>query len=311
MPNKLLKLKAIAIVLTMVCLTACSNADREKNDRLFKAMDEELTNARFYIEAGTASDQMKMQSNLTNPGTRDFTQIWQPKALVVSQLSKEVQQYMEAMKVDIIKGNNNQVVEDVVIKQGRGEKLYAKLLQYKEDVLKIDSNINNEFRSYFTIVDTSFDKVVGTKQFTDTFFTKVSPAAAMAVLSKFQNIVAQRENGIVHFCLKKSSFDFNSCGYVLYDNPIAFLSSSHVRPNEAIEVTAGIGNFSSRAKAVSINGRPIGISPEGNFVATIKASDKAGKHIVPIRINYVNGDLKEAVLVRQLVYYVDSVASKP
>lgn len=68
-------------------------------------------------------------------------------------------------------------------------------------------------------------------------------------------------------------------------------SSSYVKAGEKIEITAGIGSFSTQERPViTINRNNVSLRETGAAVYSFKASNKPGKHFVPVKIEFTNQD---------------------
>src|SRR6185295_19321792 len=110
--------------------------------------------------------------------------------------------------------------------------------EYKQNILNVDPDIKKEFNNVLLVTTGSFESPK--KQHTDftkTFFDDIPVIAALALLSKFQNNVRIIENRTLEFCHNHLA----STGHRWNENYVGFatISSSCIRPNEQVEVTAG------------------------------------------------------------------------
>ena len=83
----------------------------------------------------------------------------------------------------------------------------------------------------------------------------VPTVAALTILSKFQNDVKTSENRVVQFC-------HNKVGEVVvrFDTYAAIIgqNSNYLMPGQELEITAGVGAFSTGAKpTITIGGQTV------------------------------------------------------
>ena len=85
--------------------------------------------------------------------------------------------------------------------------------------------------------------------------------------------------------------------YLYYLFSIGRHSSSYVNAGEEIEITSGIGAFSKAAQPIIlINGKNVSSDADGAAHYKFKASDKPGKHVVPVEINFTDQEGKNKPL---------------
>ena len=187
--------------------------------------------------------------------------------------------------------------------------LNDQLIKYKRGLMAIDSQMTEVFKNtvFFT---SSFDSLDNKHQnINRTFFENTSLIAAKAMLSQLQNNVKIIENGMVQFCNDKIP---PPDGYYATYSAIIGQSSTYVRAGEMIEITSGVGYFSSRqAQAeITVNGTNVNIDETGVAVYKFKASTKAGKHIVPVKINFTDQYGNKEVITKDVEYTVTKEINK-
>ena len=82
-------------------------------------------------------------------------------------------------------------------------------------------------------------------------------------------------------------------------------STTHAKPGEMIEISAGVGSYSTRGNPrIKINGIAASLS---NGVADyqLKVSDKAGKHSVQVTIDFINDDGENVTFTQKIYYSTD------
>ena len=124
--------------------------------------------------------------------------------------------------------------------------------------------------------------------------------AGLTLLSKFQNNVKNAENQVVTFCHEQIGavkVKFDKTGVLIGQ------SANYVMPGQEIEVTAGIGAYSSAAAPqISINGSSVQVI-DGQGKSKFQASG-AGPHTVPVTIRYKDQDGNEKTETKNVEYTV-------
>ena len=199
-----------------------------------------------------------------------YAKEWQPKAMAVRQLSDDVYIYIENLKSDlkgeaglhkedykeVFREDDMGPVERLFGEKGIGKDLYNKLENYEQRILAIDSIMTEKFKFDFISATRDFDDSKNKKkEFTDTYFSKLSVMAALVVLTKFENNVKVMEYEFVSYCFAKASPVIYNDDFNMRLAPLVSQSSRNLLPGEELEITAGIGTFSTAMKPViSING---------------------------------------------------------
>ena len=298
----------------LISFSACS--DRSENElAIFEALDESLNSSNMTVNRSTEKILRELNEKTTDPASATKATIWYPKALVVQQKSKAVIDYLEELKLalrkeagfDETKNSFNEKdkisVSQFFEKMDKGTGLYDSLMKFKKDVFAIDHQFKQAFESNMILTSSSFEILSNAREkFTDTFFKSISIAGALTMLSKFQNSIKIYENRTVQFCNSKVS----KVDYFTFFSAIVGQSSSYVRPGEKIEITSGVGYFSVReAKPeFTVNGKKVDTNETGVAVYRFNASLKSGKHIVPVKISFIDQEGKKQFVTKDVVYTV-------
>ncbi|MEO6683393.1 MAG: gliding motility protein GldM [Ginsengibacter sp.] len=279
----------------------------------FKVVDKSLITSNEIISEGNKTIYKSLEDKVKDPQTAEKAKIWNEKAKIAQQLSNEMYNYIEALKMELkneaeLKRNEDGTIllnengeesfrEDnldastrLFETKGKGEELKAKLDSYKEAMLNIDPEIRKLFAANFPVnTDTErFTTREGkSKDFTQTYFNMTPTIAALTMLSKFQNNVKNAESEIV-------TYTHNQIGAVkvVYDQFAALVgqSSNYVMPGEKIQITAGVGAYSAAAAPeVTIGGNRIPVGANGRAEYTITATG-AGSHKIPVMVKYTKPD---------------------
>jgi gliding motility-associated protein GldM len=272
----------------------------------FKVVDRSLVTSNENIGAANETLYKSLESKLTDPQSAEKAKIWEPKAIEAQKLSANMTTYLEGLKGDLKKEADLKMVEvdgkqvesyrednlDAATRlfdtKGKGKELQARLQQYRDAMLNIDPEIRKQFETTLP-VDVNVPKSQeGTKKdFTATYFHMTPTVAALTMLSKFQNNIKNAENQVVTYC-------HNQIGAVkvVYNQFAALVgqSSNYVMPGQEIEITAGVGAYSSAAQPqISINGAGVSVGADGRAIYKVQASG-AGNHTVPVVVTYTKPD---------------------
>ncbi|PWU04058.1 MAG: gliding motility protein GldM [Bacteroidetes bacterium] len=275
----------------------------------FKTVNNSLNRSNTTLSAASDKIYQALAESKEDPKTREKANIWAPKAEQVKQLSAEINNYMEGLKNEMMKGSgydpakgdtvgweqNLDAATRIMDTKGEGENLRKKLDAYKAAVLAIDPDIAKKFANTIPI-NTEIPKSSAgntNQDWTQAYFHMAPTIAACTIVSKFQNDVKNTENKVASFCLEQIG-----AVKIIFDKfvPLISTSSNYLMPGDNMEVTAGLGAFNATVKPeVYINGQKLPVSDNG--VAETKFPGGAsGSHSFDVLIKYVDpstGEIKE------------------
>ncbi|MDP4261096.1 MAG: gliding motility protein GldM [Bacteroidota bacterium] len=282
----------------------------------FKTVNHSLETTNTTVSASTDHIMTSLEQKLKDPSTAAKAQEWYPKAQNVQSLAKEVNSFIQSLKDEILtksggdpkdpaksyKEDNLDVPTRIMIDKGAGKNLYTKLSDFKTKVLNVDPEINKEFAQSLPInLEGPGGKEGGKKSWEYAYFHMVPSVAALTILSKFQNDVKTSENKLVEFCHKK-------VGEVVIRNDafaaIAVADANYILPGQKINVTAGVGGFSTAVKPeITINGSPVAVGTDGTAKKEI-SGEGLGSHKIPVHIVFTDQDGKKQSIEKDIEYTV-------
>ncbi|HLP39522.1 gliding motility protein GldM [Lacibacter sp.] len=269
----------------------------------FKVVDNSLTTTNTVVNRSTETIMESFKIKLESPESKVKAAEWMPKAQEAVRLTKEVSDYIDQLKMKIkveagydpkdpeskFKEDNVDIATRIMDKQGEGEKLRNKLIEYKKKMLAIDGEVGKMFEKNIP-VDTEIPKASGPKLAKRTwayaYFHMTPTVAALTMLSKFQNDVKTTESRFVN--------EFhNRVGQVVvrFDafEPIVGSNTTYLFPGQEMEITAGLAAFSkSKLPTVSIAGAPVELNEKGMAVRKYKVGSTSGS--VKVVVNYTDQD---------------------
>ena len=295
----------LSISTIILIFTSCSH-ESEKNLAIIKTLDESLAYSNKLLNVSTSEILISLNEKLNERSTQERAKIWFQKAQTVEAATKEVNNYIEKIKVELLEkgGKNSYAVRKLLNRNADG--IYEGLMNYKETVLATDDRIHKQFSRSLVVVSSLFDTLGknGTDLF-NTFFDNENIYPSKAMLTKLQNNVKVIENKVIMFCHEQVGAVGGPCISMW---PIIGQSSTIVQAGERIELTAGIGSFYFDFEPhVSIYGKEIPITERGLAVYKLKASSKPGKYYVPVKINYTDQDGKQITVQKEIEYTVANI----
>jgi gliding motility-associated protein GldM len=286
----------------------------------FKVVDKSLITSNQNITASNNTLYKSLEEKLTKPESKEKAQIWEPRAMQAKKLSADMMTYIDSLKLALKKAADLKIKPDgtedyrednldastrLFETYGEGDKLKARLDQYKNEMLNIgmpeDPSIKKQFANSFPVNTTPPISQDGKKKdFTQAFFHMTPTVAALTMLSKFQNNIKNAENMVVTYChsqIGAVEVHMDQVGVIVGQN------SSYLMPGQQLTVTAGVGAYSSSVKSnISINGSPVNmVNGQGQYTTTVSG---AGDHTVQINGSFVGEDGKPVPIHQTVTYTV-------
>ena len=289
----------------------------------FKVVDKSLTTSNSNLSSANETLYKSLQAKVADPITAEKAKIWNAKAEQAKKISGDLYSFIDGIKTQLKAeaGSKMVTVDGQQVEQFKeddleaatrlfgngpggknlGPQLEQKLKDYKVAMLAIDPEIKTQFASTLSVDGAAATGQDGKiKSFTDAYFHMTPTVAGITLLSKFQNNVKNSENQVVTFCHAKVGevkVKFDKTGVLIGQ------SANYVMPGQEIEVTAGIGAYSSAAAPqISINGSGVSVV-DGQGKYKFPASG-AGPHTVPVTIRYKDQDGNEKTETKNVEYTV-------
>jgi gliding motility-associated protein GldM len=282
----------------------------------FKTVNKSLENTNTTVNKSTETILASLKQKTIESATATKAQIWYPKAQEVQTLSKTVFTYVQGLKDRILteaggdpknpekkfKEENLDIATRIMIEKGEGPKLLAMLGDYKKKILAVDPAIDSAFKDALPVnLEKPASRNKAGKTWEGAYFHMVPTVAALTILSKFQNDVRTSENRVVQFCHNKVgevAVRFDTYAAIVGQN------STYLMPGQELEITAGVGAFSTGAKPIiTIGGQNLTVGAEGTATSKI-AGGGVGPHSVPVRITYMDQEGKQQIIEKIVEYKV-------
>ncbi len=289
----------------------------------FKTVNNSLITSNTQTNLSTNQIMESLTKKLADQTTHDKAAIWHPIAQDITKYAGDANGKIEAFKTELMlaaggdksdptknyKIDNLDAATRVFIKNGKGKQLLQVLNDFRSNVLKRDTAINAAYSSpsalpINTEIPPSQTGAKKNRTWEEAYFHMVPTIAALTILSKFQNDIKVSENKLVAFCHQKVGEV-----EVVQDafTAMAVANANYVLPGQEIQVTAGVGGFSTKAQPIiSINGANAPIDPlTGSALYKFNAG-ALGEHTIPVTITYTDQNNVKHTEERPIKYTVGS-----
>lgn len=283
----------LSTFLLIIGLNACNNT-QTNTGLCYSVLSESLETSTSLIKIQTQEKYNLLSEQLVNSERSEKTAYWRPCAEKIMRLSDNVIAYIEMIK------------QNAAIKSGITNylhSLYDSLSVYQTSILNVDSEVNKVFRDRTLITNFFPDSIQSNYiHFEQAFISAGSPEAHSGLLNVLENRIRKTENKMVTFCyLKTGSLDeggFDKLRVLVSQN------KSIVIPGDTIEITAGLGSFSTAIRPeVRIFGKKIINQDNGIAVFKFTADKSSGKYDVPVEIDFIDEMTGEEKTVTKTVTY--------
>jgi gliding motility-associated protein GldM len=266
----------------------------------FKTVNDSLVKTNATITVSTNGIMESLKAKQSDPGVGERARMWFPNAQKVQALSKTVYDKIQELKDRILteaegdpndpnkryKEDNLDIATRIMVEKGEGPKLLKMLEDYKRDILGVNDSIRSNFATTLPInLEKPKSSNKAGKTWEGAYFHMVPTVAALTILSKFQNDVKTTENKVVAYChARVGEVDVQQDAFTA----IAVADATYVLPGQEINVTAGVGGFSTKVSPrISINGAMQTIADDGTAKTKISGGS-IGTHTIPVHIEFTD-----------------------
>lgn len=300
-------LQTVSKLMVVIVFFFCACSSQPENTHRLQLLEESIITNYKNTKRNSEVVYAALQEKLIDPATAYRAQVWQPKAAQIQTFASEVENYLAQLKKQLRQAATadvkakDAVGKNLFVTKGTDRKLYQMLISFKAKSLAIDTLIKNEFAG--TFYDSAFEKTSENENvFRQNYFLNTDYATVQAMLSQLLATITAAENKLLNFCLEQCPD--NSDYFEVY-SAIIGQNSSYVRKGEKMEITAGVGIFSFKAQPrVIINGDTVAMTENGTAQYHFKALAKAGKHMIPVRIDCFDQYGKKQMITKNVEYTV-------
>jgi len=290
----------------------------------FKTVKTSLDNSTGVAYGKTMQLFKSFESKIADPATKEKATLWNEKAERAHKLAEDMNKYIDELEMELKKEAGYNPPKDTAYKiddleaatrlfisnedkkkTPKGKELYNKLVEFKKNLLAVDTAIGNELAGSLPLnMPATYGE--GAHDWGNTYFHMTPTIAGLTILSKFQNDIRNSEMQVVEACHKK-------IGEVIftYDEfkVIANASSSYMMPGEEFTISAGIGAYSSKAQPiVSVGGMGSAVkTPEGDYMVKGTSESAPGEYSKTVNISYKDQETGQMKNVTRVIKYTVGV----
>lgn len=283
-------LRNISLKLTFVLTVILASCSNNNNDALTNEAILELTNSSAIFDNHCKDIIMSLKERGKQFRYKEKVEMWQPIAEKAIDLTNNLQQFLLS----------NENFDSTTNRIKSTQKLYNKLIEYKNNLVELNPRIKEDLNSVLQITQTRKDTAELAFSEFDKQHSKQNAKLFNAILI---NKVMRFRNYVVEYCNINTTINY--CGYDHFQ-AIAVQNSTHFKPNEKLKITAGIGVFSSNAQPiVKVDSKTVKLNTEGVAEYETKVADKPGTYSKLVTIEFTKPDGTRSTIEKQIKYTVD------
>ena len=280
----------------------------------FKTVNNSLDKSNAIIDDSNNDIAEQMKEMLNDPNSRSRAEVWKPKADSALAITRETAAYIAELKQRLLKEaglkedgtykeDNLDAASRLFETQGEGEKLFNRLKQYKEDVLKIlPAELAKKLEASLPIdLEKPKTQNKGNNTWSSAYFRMTPAIASLTILSKFENDVKRSGNLVSNTCLEQ----VGKVKLVLNKfEPLVSQNTEYTLPGQPIKITAGLGAFSTdNLPTVSINGSPRPVDASTGAATWETTAAGGGDQSVKVVVTYTDPNTGEKKSAEKVVKY--------
>ncbi len=254
----------------LVCLCSCG-AKESKEDMVIRMLGEELEEANSKINTATKDLYQKLAAKTEDYKLRERALLYSEKAEMVKVETEIICNYLDSISA---------------LKNIDWDETNIRLRKCKEKYIIADNEVELGYFNDKKKIPFTLDSISVPNGYL-TFLNNLNKASRIAMLSKIKNNIRNMEYNILRHYDDNTTpgcnlGNFNSFGILVGQ------STTHLRIGEQLEISAGVGAFSSAAKPlISIANKKIEtINGQGTYKT--KVNGAVGKHTIPVRIEFID-----------------------
>jgi hypothetical protein len=277
--------KYVVICLSLLVVFCSCESKESKEDAVIRMLGEELQGASLLISNNTNELRKAFNECLVEPISMEKALIWQPKVNLIEKESNFL--------FDLI---NNERLKSTI----DWEILAKALKSSKEKILSIDIQLTKEFANKIKRVDEPLDSL--DKKDKLNFLYSISHKTQQTILLKVFNRIKILENDLIRYCFynsKRFSCGFDSFGILIGQ------STTHLKPGEQLEISAGVGAFSTASKPyITIDNKKLE-TLDGLATYKTRVNGTIGKHFIPVKVEFTDENGKVKITNQTVEYTID------
>ena len=276
-----------------VCFVVVSCGKSKEDEKLFVELNLALESSNKIIEGKSTDYLEELKLKKEDMKTKEIASIWESKAKNVQKLSNELIVYLDLLQIQTSEGRTLDATE---IKT-----LYTNLITYKRKVLQIDERIAADIGMVISLTNNKKDSTEITESIFNTSFDKLNSSIILAIL---KNRIVTIKEMLIEYC----SFNAKPGCLLHFESfqAIASQNSTKFKPAETLQITAGVGAFSTAASPkIFVNDKEIQLNSDGVAEYKTKVPNEIGTYKKQVKIEYIKPDGTRGSVEKEIIYTVD------
>ncbi|MGC4104156.1 hypothetical protein [Ferruginibacter sp.] len=275
--SRIYKLSTLIFIL-LFCGGCLQNNQKGSSDN-----NQSITLATQIIKNYTTQEYNDLKNKLFDPSLSERAKIWYPAAEMIRSLTANTYLIVDSCFKFCTENNFDE----------SKSRLLDILGKYKASVLEVNPEIWKSFRD-------EFSTLLGSA----TLKTFISSKANKELQDRIDNSISIIENRTISFCNLKTS-----PGCILRLENFSVLmgqNSKHFKSGEKIEITAGVGSFSTASQPkINIDNEFVSLNNLGYVEFKKVVKGYIGRHIIPVTITYTSPDGILKTTKQEIEYFID------
>ncbi len=304
LPKALPYCACLYILVISVCISCSGLSPRERQQRqLCAKLDSSLKRELVFINEQTDFVCSGLEQKTFELQTSERAKIWQPISKIIDACAKETIREID----DIITLLDTRQAYDLFTKGPWSDNLYQLLARFRQTSLSVDKQLLQEFR-HTVIPHEGFNQTMPqeeVKKMLRQDFSFLTNEEAKALLHYWQKEVALTANRLILYCFRQVPNTILGCGWEM-SMPLISQSQHILAPGEKLTITAGIGNYTTKAQPViHINGKKIPITDHAVGIYSLQVGQQKGEYCIPIVTEYLNQNGVKMTSRTNIAYIVE------
>ncbi len=270
----------------LVCLCSCG-AKESKEDMVIRMLGEELEEANSKINTATKDLYQKLAAKTEDYRLRERALLYSEKAEMVKVETEIICNYLDSIRA---------------LKNIDWDETNNRLKKTKEIFILVDNYAQNGFFNDIKKTSITLDSIFIQNNY-KSFLNNLNHNSIIAFVSKIKNNIKNLEYNILRHIDSDTNPGCNLGGEIF--SILVGQSTTHLRAGEQLEISAGVGAYSTASKPyISIANKKLEIIG-GQGTYKTKVNEAVGKHSIPVKIEFLDQDGHNQTKIVNVEYTID------
>jgi len=287
----------------LIKLISCSTDNANYRCNVTHEAIQTLDNAKKSIYACTLNILFNLEKKKNDFSTKERASAWEAKIQPVLHKSMATCAYITSLRNKLPQATDKDadaIARSIFLTRQESRSLLNRMRTYRKDILAIDIRVNEDLGK--TILPDFAES--REKEWMDCFTKdKTTCSEVLLLLAKLETDIRIAENKIAAYC---DNMAMTLVDYISGYEVIIGQSTNVVLPGNKIDITAGVGAFSSSIQPkVIIGNMPVPVDESGVANYSVIAQRKPGRYSVRVKMSFFNARTgKNETVEKDIVYSV-------